>query len=441
MPVIVFVPGILGSRLALDGDEVWPPSLAEAVFGHRRPEAIADPRTTAGAPIDRVACFDVYGSLLDDLAAIAAARADGRPTRVVAVGYDWRDDLDRAADRVAETIEAIPGDQRDEIRLVGHSMGCLVLRLLLDCGGYDDRAWFPAVRGLVTLAAPHRGTPTALVRALGLEGSTGLSGSTIRDLARTPGHSALYALLPAPGEAALCEVSDDRLVPLDLWDPAVARRLDLDLGNLAAARTVHDRLARGRPPAHVATLDLAGTGSDGWARIDLVGGRPIPRLGRRIGDGTVPLWSAVAAGRPHHAAPGPHEKIFRNDEIRTLIRRALGAAAPARPFGAAEEKPELAILPARPVFPAGRPIELMLVANRATPAIEGDLLVERTRTAGTEPPEPAERIPISIAACDHHLVRLPVRSPGFWRVDFSGSHRVGDADRGGFVVAAPGTDR
>lgn len=430
MPTIVFVPGILGSRLTLDGDEVWPPSLREAVFGHARPDALADRRAVAGEPIDRVACFDVYAPLLDDLADIARDRA----AALLAFGYDWRGDLFDAATRLADRIDALPADARDDVRLVGHSMGGLVCRLLLESGAFDRRPWFAAIRGFVALATPHRGTPTALVRALGLEGTCGLSGETVRTLAATPGLPALATLLPPPGEATLWSAGDDPPAPLDLWDPAVARRLGLEPTNLDAARAVHRRLAAGRPPAHVATLDLAGSGGDGWARIDLVGDRPIPRLGRGIGDGSVPLWSAVEPHRPHHAAPAPHESVFRNDEIRALLRRALGAAPVARPFGAIET-PRLTILPARPVFPAGAPVELLLVPSRSGPPIEGDLILRRTALQAADRPIPLHRRPIA-ATGDGEPLRLRLDPPaeaGAYTVDVDGSH---GAETGRFVVAA-----
>jgi hypothetical protein len=433
MPAIVFVPGILGSRLSLDGAEIWPPSLAEAVFGHARPEALADPRAVAGDPIDRVACFDVYAALLDDLAAIARSRG----AAVLAFGYDWRGDLGATAARLAERIEALPHDARDDIRFVGHSMGGLVVRLLLESDDAANRPWLRAVRGFVALAVPHRGTPTALVRALGLEGTCGLSGADIRGLAAAPGCPALATLLPAPGIAAVCAASADGLTPLDLWDPAIARRLGLPPENLGAALAVHRRLAAGRTPPQVATLDLAGSGTDGWARVDLVGDRPIPRLGRGIGDGSVPLWSAVEPHRPHHAAPAPHDKVFLNDEIRALLRRALGAAPIARPFGAVAT-PRLAILPTRPVFAAGRPIELLLVPSPPARPIDGTLVLCRAAPATPDRPKPLLRLPVAAAGgADPLLLRLdPPAEAGFYRVGFEGSHAVADEGAGRFVVAA-----
>jgi pimeloyl-ACP methyl ester carboxylesterase len=49
----------------------------------------------------------------------------------------------------------------EEIHLVGHSMGGLVVGTACHRARLDDRAWLPAVRTVVTLGTPHLGAPLA----------------------------------------------------------------------------------------------------------------------------------------------------------------------------------------------------------------------------------------------------------------------------------------
>jgi PGAP1-like protein len=56
----------------------------------------------------------------------------------------------------------------DEVLLVGHSMGGLVIRSACHYGSLDGRRWVPLVRHIVYLGSPHLGAP--LARAAGLAG-------------------------------------------------------------------------------------------------------------------------------------------------------------------------------------------------------------------------------------------------------------------------------
>ncbi len=56
----------------------------------------------------------------------------------------------------------------DEVILVGHSMGGLVIRSACHYGTSEDRSWVPLVRHIVYLGTPHLGAP--LARAAGFAG-------------------------------------------------------------------------------------------------------------------------------------------------------------------------------------------------------------------------------------------------------------------------------
>lgn len=435
MGSIVFLPGILGSELRLDDELVWPPTPWEVTTNYGRTGKLLDEKIKAGPPIASVACFGVYRSLLADLADIASGAA-GAPKRTLqSFGYDWRRDLRDIAADIVRRIDALPEEDKDEIRFVGHSMGCLVVRLILESGLYDGRPWFGAVRSFTALAGPHKGAPTALVRVLGLEGTLGLSPADVKRIAADPRYPALYQLLPAPDVTALVDARGDRMTRLDIYDAVIATRAGLAAANLAKAQEVHAILAADRRPDHVDYRYLGGSGNDTWLRVDLFGDQMTPRKGPETGDGTVPLWSAIDPRSSHHAAPGTHEKVFQNEQLRTLMYFSLGARPAARAFANVDSVPLLSLFVTHPVVGIGVPVELTLVPARPTGKIVGELLIEYTRSADAVF-RPFDKRTLSYDGEPLELQRLlltGLNEAGIYRVTFSGSHAMAE---GGEAVCA-----
>ena len=426
MGSIIFLPGILGSALHLGTEEVWPPTPWEAQFGYDRIDKLVDPAVSAGKPIEAVLCFEFYGPILGDLADIALGTVGAPQRSMHSFGYDWRVDIRDAAADIAGRIDALPDEDRAEIHLVGHSMGCLVLRLILESGVYDDRGWLANVRTLVSIAGPHLGAPAALIRVTGLEGSAGLAPADIKRIAADPRYPALYQLLPAPGIAAVWNVRGGAIGELDLYDSEVAGALGLDEGNLARARAVHEALGRGTRPTHVEYVYLAGSGSDTWLRVDLSGVRASGRMGKEAGDGTVPLWSAVDPKSIHHAAPGAHDRVFRNPQIRALIFRALGANPPGVPFASITGKPLLSLFASQTIYAPTAQIDLTLVPAAPARPVAGELVIEHS-DGSTSPPlfRPISRTSLSYAGAEAEQLKVrlgPLPRSGFYRVTFDGTH-------------------
>jgi CHAT domain-containing protein len=119
-PVVVVLPGIMGSHLWVDRrDRVWIdlPDLATGGFDKI---AFSQPN------IDAERIYDgAYGDLCEYLA---------DTHRVVAHPYDWRQPLDVLADRLASTLRHLMDETSTPvrpIRLLAHSMGGLVVRALV----------------------------------------------------------------------------------------------------------------------------------------------------------------------------------------------------------------------------------------------------------------------------------------------------------------------
>lgn len=182
--LVVFVPGILGSRLTRDGKDVWHQS-KQALLQLRRPgRAIADIALPAGIGDNRpdgdrklvadglLKSPDAMPGLVSclgypDIRSALGQMADGQ---YIPFPYDWRlsnrltaQDLKQKIERELARWRAQVGahypDRPDEpkVILVCHSMGGLIGRYYLECLGGRETA-----RTLVTLGTPHRGAAKAV---------------------------------------------------------------------------------------------------------------------------------------------------------------------------------------------------------------------------------------------------------------------------------------
>ncbi len=117
-PVVILLPGIMGSQLSIDGSPVWMDILELARGGMSRLAAGAGIRAT--------------GLLADGYAALCEYLHTTH--EVVPFPYDWRQPLDDIAGELRKSLdEILPLAERanQPIRLLAHSMGGLVVRTLL----------------------------------------------------------------------------------------------------------------------------------------------------------------------------------------------------------------------------------------------------------------------------------------------------------------------
>ena len=279
MAIHVLVPGIFGTELVDRlGRTIWPPGLTpgQPISSGELVNIIAAETTTIGQVIKRAQCAgQVYGPVLDHLG--------HRPGRVAPFAYDWRIDIRAAAGNLAQHLAALPADQ--PIVLVGHSMGGLVVRWLLECGEHGQKPWFDRIALAVLVCAPHFGAALAVFRILGIAGiPVILPPWAFRALADNPReYPSGYQLLPAPHHDCVSRPGD---TSLDIFEAFPG----LNRTGLAAAHEVHDVLDRFARPAHIPYRVAYGIGQgDTVVGIRLEGGMMTEVLGD--GDGTVPSWS------------------------------------------------------------------------------------------------------------------------------------------------------
>jgi len=192
LPVVVVLPGIMGSHLAAKGgDRIWF-DVVDLARGQLSKIAWGEP------DVEATGIFEMsYGKM--------AARLS-RSHRVETFAYDWRLPLDVLGERLGEFIDRILKGTAQPVRLLAHSMGGLVVRACI----YRRRAVMDALMQrdgarLVMMGTPNQGAHSMVENLLG-------KGDTLRMLVRldlahdmqevldiVAGFRGALQLLPKPG--------------------------------------------------------------------------------------------------------------------------------------------------------------------------------------------------------------------------------------------------
>ncbi|MFN3615700.1 MAG: esterase/lipase family protein, partial [Rubrimonas sp.] len=424
-------------------EEVWPPSAIETQTRYRRVRKLQSPHLAPGRLVDRVLCFPFYETIVNQLGELGFRDPPG-PKRLVQFAYDWRQDNFHTADLLARRLDALHDQGARRFNLIGHSMGGIVARLLLESGRYDSRPWFVNIRLFVALATPHLGAPLALGRIFGVDATLGLSGADFAALAANEDYPSGYQLMPAPGEAAIWSRNSAALDPLDPYDEATAIALGMKPALVDKAAAVHAALSAGRRPGQVRYVYFAGTGHRTATRANVVfrPGQPVDHRRTVLtltpdgGDGTVPIYSALPHVGQRQIVVNEHATVFAGAPFRKVFFRLLGgddgdAIEAAGRAAAAGLRVALSL--DRPVQQAGRDIEATLsIQNLDDPlgeveparieTIEGELALDAMSDAG-EPGETVARHPVRYAGppADRLTVLLPpAPRPGLYRLRFEG---------------------
>lgn len=327
-PIAIVVPGIMGSVLKSGTKVIWPGPVSSLVLRYKLMAELLRDDLVAVDCIRSFAITDQYNRLLADLEACDFHEANG--TLVVAA-YDWRQDNTKSAQTLADHIDQVVTrhGQDVDISLIAHSMGGLVSRYYLESDQFRQRPGYAKVARLITLGTPHRGAAIALPLVLGYEKRLFLNKEQVHELCRDPRYPAAYQLLPPPGEPfAVDGAADSRLMPRDIYDPAVATQLGLTTAGLAAARRLHAALDSHRRPAHVRYFAFAGTRHSTATYVRLqhgTNGLVAAKIEQKDGgDGTVPTWSGHLPGLERMFVGEEHGSIYRDDDLRRALAALLG---------------------------------------------------------------------------------------------------------------------
>jgi hypothetical protein len=332
--LVVFVPGITGSRLTRDGKDLWDLSVG-AVLGAlpprrlidrlRLPDGIGDERPEAPYALDADGVVrrptGVPGLLTQQGYPDVAGLLSGvRPEQFLDFPYDWRlsnrltaaglkSRVERELGRWCEEFRTYYPKAEDEPRvvLICHSMGGLIGRYYLEVLGGRSTA-----RTLVTVGTPHRGAAQAVRFLTGHGVGSGLLGRTAAALAGRlnerlaelcGGFPSVGQLLPVyeavrrPGypEGYYDHLTDIEVgLPTALVRDAFAFHEEFETalrdnrrasGERSLPYDVQCLAGRAHPTVHAVTAGLDGTPEFHYAMDD---SEPW------TGDGTVPAESAFA---------------------------------------------------------------------------------------------------------------------------------------------------
>lgn len=335
-PVVVLVPGFLGSTLSLakgfgSNLGLWlnPPTLLAGLFRRlalptddRPLFAVGDGSLIPGGPLG------AYYGLLDYY-------LDNHDWDCLSADADFRRPLTDDAARLVALIR--DKAQAGPVRIVCHSRGGLVTRIAL--GILSAAGELGKVSRVIGMGVPHVGSLNAvsalsgrapLIRHIetiskygyGLLGFL-LDPLPVRDVLRS--WPALYQLLPDPSRSQLPAAVLSAIYAPATWPDS---SLPPYAPHLAAAATAWPLIPA--VPAGFDWIDVAGYGTE--TAVDVPAGASVLTSGdwtySRDGDGTVPLASAAQAGRRKLLTPTQHD-MLPNDgrlwpRIDTMLRDGLG---------------------------------------------------------------------------------------------------------------------
>jgi len=344
--ILVFVPGTLGSELWDGQNRIWPGSLLEAVTGFsdqkfaRLLQQDLEPRdivrTAAGGLIgiyrDWIKAFEAI--VRGDRPLFRETAGNGLPKTLHAFPYDWRVDLERTADALAEFLDAIVANTSDvDLKLVCHSQGGVLTRYYLESGRFDTRPAFERISLFVTFGAPHNGAPVAYAGAVGLHKAQFLSTDQTRLLANDARYPSLFQLFPSVTHSFIWHsdpTQASRSFPSD--DAALARKFRLNQDSLAAWRSFRSGLT-GKRPAHVRYFFVVGSREETLVRLAWDGNRLQKEELADGGDGTVSLGGAFDASTQTALVSKSHVSLIETRAARQTLASLFGATTV---FSAAE---------------------------------------------------------------------------------------------------------
>ncbi|UKS25760.1 S8 family serine peptidase [Paenibacillus sp. HWE-109] len=145
---IIFLPGIMGSNLKEYDDDVFKiDGVASLDFSLKLDKLALDEAGHSVRNIQPgVPGKQYYGKAIETL--------QNEGYNVIPMGYDWRLDIDTAADKLASYVEYL--SESDDVSIVAHSMGGLVAtRFIQKTGGTK-------IKKAIFLGTPFLGTPVGL---------------------------------------------------------------------------------------------------------------------------------------------------------------------------------------------------------------------------------------------------------------------------------------
>lgn len=168
--------------------------------------------------IPMVMTIDSYGKTLDSLGSFA----DEHQMHLETVVYDWRDDFINGLQLIDKKIKSLNLTDKDELYVVAHSTGALLMSYYLRYGAQDvDHAvenWegVKHIKKAVLVAAPFHGL-MVLLRDME-DGTTKGFNKELMSARDYSSFKSSYMFLPPKGEDIGFNANDKKEIPLNLHD-------------------------------------------------------------------------------------------------------------------------------------------------------------------------------------------------------------------------------
>ena len=435
METIILLPGGFGSRLKLQGQEIWPPTVLEMEFGYSRMTKLLDSRVKVGTIFDAIACYGVYQPLQDDLTKIA----NHLGAKSVDFPYDWRKDIFDQTDKLAAKIGSYVKNGSTSITLVGHSMGNLLARMILESGDYATETWFNKITRYVGICGPHFGVPRILTYVLGLKGSLGISPADMRIAAGDPRYPGCYQCLPFENYQVLFDINAGAK---DFYAPAVAQMLGLNQHNLGRAIDLQNKLQFNKPIT-VQYILIAGSDQTTDERVLFDGSTFHAITTDAAGDSMIPLWSAAVGQFNPYVTPGDHMGILKSYPFKQILYDVFtgGTLVPQLTL---TEQLGITLSLNNFVYAPSEAIEVVIIPDLGTQEISGTLQISRATEPAAKKFVPYQRQSVEYRGPQIRVIRSTITAPadpGAYQMTFSGSHGTSQSTAAGFVVNRQSANR
>ena len=435
LPIVVVLPGIMGSHLwHNEDDRIWFDLSDIASGGLREIRWRAGTGTSAGDGITAEKLFDMsYGALCELL--MDSHRVERWP-------YDWRLPLDVLADRLQTFLRTLlvqTNDSQRPIRLLAHSMGGLIVRALVhkyrelweDLMGRDGARF-------IMLGTPNQGAHSMVEALIG-------KSDTLRDLARLDLRNDLQTildiiaefrgalqLLPKPGFQDVGGVQFDSYFRAELWRGLKDEMEDFWFGDQVAALPSRVALDEGKwlwerdgaatpvlPEHHRdKTFYVHGCAPLTACGLEKVDGR-WKMIGTAEGDGTV-TWKSGAIdgiGR-RYFMPALHGDLADTDEYFGALDELLRTGATA---GLMDTPPAVRDIKAiKPIAYEAGPPRYPMPEEAAHP------LMGRSKHKGLQ--APLTTLKVKVKAMDLRFVTQPIMVGHYEQDTISGAESIIDRD-------------
>lgn len=412
LPVLVLLPGIMGSHLAADGDRIW-----------------LDPVDLARGRLSRIAMGGRRAVRAQGLVGLAYGRLAEHlegSHRVIRHDYDWRQPIRALGVELAGVLrEALRKHPDQPVRILAHSMGGLVVRAAFAA---DRRLWQDLVARpggrLLMLGTPNHGSHLFVETLLG-------QSETVRMLARLDMKNGLQSvldivaafpgavhLLPAPGFEDTGGAAERDYFRAETWPELAAINDDFWFGRRLAGkpaqgllddavgfwRDVADTHWVAEAPERIAYVFGQADNTPCGILVRTEDGKPrnVVMRGTPFGDGSVTWQSGRLPGLPderYWMMPADHMGLTSTPKFFADIESLLADGAPLR----------LGRLPVS----RGEELAAPLLSYRAgpPPAYPTDAEIVSRVLGGHLQPLPRRKratLAVSVRAMDLRFVQVPI---------------------------------